>query len=72
MTLSCIALYYKALRKTRIFAIFRSKNCFRDFEGQEMPFKYDKEWENTSNALYCLNNVNAVQFLQELFAGNHK
>ena len=60
MTLLCIALYYKALREMRNFAVFRSKNYFRDFEGQEMPFKYDKEWKNTSNNLYCLKNVNAV------------
>ncbi len=65
MILSCIALYYKALRKMRNFAVFRSKNCFRDFEGQEMPFKYDKEWENTSNNPYCLKNVNILHFIPD-------
>ncbi len=65
MALSCIALYFKVLRKTRNFAVFRSKNCFRDFEGQEMPFKYDKEWENTSNNPYCLKNVNILHFIPD-------
>ena len=42
MAFICIALYYRALRKTQIFAVFRSKNCFRDFDGQESRVKYEK------------------------------
>ena len=42
MALLCIALYYRVIEKTRNFAVFRSKNCFRDFDGQESRVKYEK------------------------------
>jgi len=42
MALLCIALYYRAIEKMRNFAVFRSKNCFRDFDGQESRVKYEK------------------------------
>ena len=42
MALLCIALYYRAIEKTRNFAVFRSKNYFRDFDGQESRVKYEK------------------------------
>jgi len=34
-------LYYRILEDVLDFAVFRTKNWFRDFEGQEMRFKYD-------------------------------
>lgn len=42
MALLCIALYYRAIEKMRNFAVFRSENCFRDFDGQESRVKYEK------------------------------
>ena len=42
MALLCIALYYRAIEKKRNFAVFRSKNCFRNFDGQESRVKYEK------------------------------
>ena len=37
----CKALYYRILEGVLIFGVFQTKNEFRDFEGQEMRFKYD-------------------------------
>ena len=34
-------LYYRILVDILNFAVFQTKNEFRDFEGQEMRFKYD-------------------------------
>ncbi len=37
----CIALYYRALLNSCIFADFRSKISFRDFEGKNSQVKYE-------------------------------
>ena len=43
--MSCIALYYRALLNSRIFADFRSKIEFRDFDGKISRVKYEtNEW----------------------------
>ena len=34
------ALYYRILKGFLNFAVFQTKNEFRDLEGQEMRFKY--------------------------------
>ena len=41
MVMLCMALYYRVLYKIAILPVFRSKNEFRDFEGQETQVKYE-------------------------------
>ena len=40
--MSCIALYYRAILNVRIFADFRSKIDFRDFDRRISQVKYDQ------------------------------
>ncbi len=63
----CIVLYYRALVRDCIFADFRSKISFRDFEGQNSQVKYETKGLTVSHLFsYLASHCSGLSFARSL------